>query len=844
VSVLSRAAGAGALAFRPAVALTRRLRYAQKFVVVGVVLIVPLVTVVLVYGAAQHAGQRDTERERRGVEFVAPLTVLTTHLVGARHEVAVSAGARRPDLSADLAHIDALDRRFGTELDISGDWQKLRRTIVAAGQTQGGVLTRVKAYDAAADALLAFIARVGDRSGLTLDPDLDSYYLIQIMQNQLPLLLDTVGRVTDRASFAAPGSLTPDSDAFIELGVYNGIIGAAHHSIARAVATIADTTANDKVGGVVTGHFARLDAVTAAFDEQLQSAVGNRRVGVALVNGADGVRSEATYFATDAATALDQLLQARIGRLAARARWAQLGAGAATALAVYLFIGFYLSVTRPIGRIVAVLHAVAEGDLTGRVVVDTHDELSFVARTLNDTIDKTEAITNRLARLATYDTLTGLPNRAYVLERLNEALQQSRRTAVPAVAVLFIDLDGFKLVNDTLGHAAGDTVLRTVAERLTHAVRAGDLVARLAGDEFVVIVGGHGSEEAVAVGERVVADVSRPITIATQQGERHVDVGASVGIAFADGHRVHSADDLLRDADVAMYQAKANGRGRVELFDEAMSEAAEVRLGVHHGLRRALEAGDVRVHYQPVIHTESGRAVGVEAFARWERPHDDPMDTRQLIALAEEAGLIGALGNHVLSVACRQIMHWRTTRPDCERLWVSLNVSGRQLTEPTFVPGVAAALADSGLEPSALWLEITEASIMVDDDATRATVEAVRALGANLAIDDFGTGYSSLAYLRRLPVQGLKIDQSFIGDLGQEQQSEAIVSMIVNMARALNLLLIAEGVESREQLAHLRGLGCPFVQGTHIGGPGPADRLWTDLDRSTRRSSTATLPSV
>jgi diguanylate cyclase (GGDEF)-like protein len=823
---------AGALAFRPAVALTRRLRYAQKFVVVGLVLIVPLVTVVLVYVGGQRKDERYALRERHGVEFVVPLTVLTAHLVSARHEVALSVGDSRPDLGSDLSRIDNLDRRLGGTLGTSDAWQELRRTIVAAGQVRGGVLSRVKAYDAAADSLLAFIARLGDQSGLTLDPDLDSYYLMQLVQNELPLLLDTVGRVTDRASFADAHSLTADADAFIELGVYNGILTTAHHAIGRATRIVAATTSSAEVRRVVLDHFDRLDAVTAAFDQQLQAAVGNRRVGVALVNGADSVRSEATYLATDAATALDNLLQTRIGRLSTQARWAQLGAGAATALAIYLFIGFYLSIAAPIRRIVGSLHAVAEGDLTRRVVVDTHDELSFVARAINDTIAKTETATNRLARQASHDTLTGLPNRAFVLGRLDEALEETRRAAGPPMAVFFIDLDNFKIINDTLGHAAGDTVLQTVADRLTGAARSDALVARLAGDEFVVIVDGLGREGAIALADRIVVDVSRSITITAPDGTRDVNVGASIGIAFADGTRISSPDELLRDADVAMYQAKEHGRGRAELFDDAMYAAVADRLAVHQGLRHALETGDIKVHYQPIVDTDTGRVVCFEALVRWERPDHGLTDARDLIALAEEAGLIGALGSHVLAEACQQVVRWRTTRPGAGQLHIAVNVSGRQFGEPGFVPAVAAALTNSGLDPAALWLEITESSIMADTETMRATVAEVRALGVNLAIDDFGTGYSSLAYLRRFPVQVVKIDRSFVADLGHDSQTDAIVTMIIGLAQALHLRVVAEGVESAEQLARLRSLGCRFAQGIYLGRPRPAKDAWDDVEPS------------
>ncbi|GIG48571.1 putative bifunctional diguanylate cyclase/phosphodiesterase [Dactylosporangium siamense] len=837
--MIVRAVGrAAAMAFRPAAALTGRLRYAQKFVVVGLVLVVPLLAVALLYVDEQRADIAATARERHGVQFIGPLTILTTHLVNARHEVALSNGTARPDLSADLTRIDQLDRRLGATLGISADWHSVRRSTEAAGQSSGGALERVRIYDSAVDAVLAFIVKVGDQSGLTLDPDLDSYYLVQIVQNELPLLLDAVGRATDRASFADPRSLSPDADAFIELGVYNGVVASAHKAIKRASRSVEDLTADEAVRRTVKSHFARLDVVTAAFDRQLQEAVGTRRVGAALANGADSVRSEATYFATDSATALDRLLLTRIDTLTTRTQRVQLGAGIAAALAVYLFVGFYLSVISPIRRIVAVLHDVADGDLTSRVTVDTHDELGFVARALNDTIGKTEIATGRLGRQASHDTLTGLPNRAFALRRLDEALQRSRHGDRSPMAVLFIDLDKFKIINDTLGHAAGDTVLRTVAERLAGTMRPTDLVARLAGDEFVVIIEGlERPDEAVHVAERIVEEVSRPITIATQNGERDVAVGGSVGIAFPDGTRTASPDDLLRDADVAMYQAKAHGRGRVEIFDEDMYSAIEARMEIQDDLRAAIETDQLQIHYQPIVNLTDGEVVCFEAFVRWDHPTRGTVEAREVVALAEETGLIGGLGAAVLSRACQQAARWRTTRAGCADLRISVNVSGKQFGEPAFVPAVAAALTASGLDPDALWLEITETSIMSDTATTRATVEAVRALGVHLAIDDFGTGYSSLAYLRRFPVDVIKIDQSFTSALGHDPEAEAIVAMIVQLAATLHIHVVAEGVHGAEQLDCLLRLGCSAAQGFHLGPPAPADEVWDHIGDPARPSA-------
>jgi diguanylate cyclase (GGDEF)-like protein len=833
MAVFARSAGrAVALAFWPAAAFTGLLRYALKFMVVGAVLIVPMVSVALVYVDELSKGIQSTARERQGVEFIGPLTALTTHLVNARHEVVVSGGTARPDLGTDLARIDQLDRRLGATLGTRADWRSTRRSIEAAGQASDGLLDRVRIYDFAADALLAFVLRVGDQSGLTLDRDLDSYYLMEIVQNQLPLLLDVVGRATDRASFADSRTLPTDADAFIQLGVYNGMVSSAQKAIKRAARTIAERTADDTVRRVVQSHFARLDVVTSAFGRQLQETVRARRVGAAFANGADSVRSEATYFAADSAMALDRLLLARIAALSARTQRVQYGTSVAAGLAIYLFVGFYLSMASPIRRIVAVLHAVADGDLTRRVTVNTRDEVSYVARALNDTIAKMEIATNRLGRQASHDTLTGLPNRASVLRRLDEALDRTRRGDSPPMAVLFIDLDKFKIINDSLGHAAGDTVLRTVAERLARAVRPTDLVARLAGDEFLVIAEGlDRPDEAKRVAEGIVQEVSRPITITTQDGTRDVNVGGSVGIAFADGAKASSADDLLRDADVAMYKAKERGRGRVEIFDDEMFTAIESRLEIQGDLRSAIDTEQIQVHYQPIVDMADGRVVCLEALVRWDHPTRGMVDARELVALAEDTGVINALGAAVLGRACQQAAQWRAARQGCANLRVAVNVSGKQFSEPAFIPTVAAVLTGTGLDPNALWLEITETSIMADTANTRATVDAVRALGVHLAIDDFGTGYSSLAYLRRFPVDVVKIDQSFVSGLGDDPQAEAIVAMIVGLADALHMRVVAEGVENADQLERLRRLGCTAAQGFYLCEPAPAEQIWEQIER-------------
>jgi diguanylate cyclase (GGDEF)-like protein len=394
------------------------------------------------------------------------------------------------------------------------------------------------------------------------------------------------------------------------------------------------------------------------------------------------------------------------------------------------------------------------------------------------------------------------------------------------LAVFFIDLDLFKIVNDSLGHEAGDQVLRAIADRLTRLVREGDTVARLAGDEFVLIGEEVGTAEAaIDIAERLVAVLSEPIVIEVGSGTREVTVGASVGIAFADGTGELSPDDLLRDADVAMYRAKQRGRGRVEVFDDTLRTAIERRMQTQSDLRLAIDGDQLVVHYQPIVATITRSVIGFEALVRWQHPTRGLLGPDEFVNVAEEGGLIVPLGAVVLAKACAQLARWRTDSPDCG-LHMAVNVSAAQFGHSSFVPTVASVLAETGLDPDALWLEITETNVMADAETAGDTLRAIRALGVHLSIDDFGTGYSSLAYLRRFPVEALKVDRSFIDGIGRNMEDEAIVAMIVSLAHTLDLLVIAEGVETIAQLDQLERLGCEVVQGYYFGRPVPAEEAW------------------
>ncbi len=418
---------------------------------------------------------------------------------------------------------------------------------------------------------------------------------------------------------------------------------------------------------------------------------------------------------------------------------------------------------------------------------------------------------------ALHDPLTGLPNRVLFMDRLGHAL--SRRGA--DVAVVLLDIDNFKLVNDSLGHGAGDELLMEIAPRLQGALRPGDTIARLGGDEFVVLLEQIPDESAAArVAERMVAVFELPFELSA--GEHFAK--ASLGIALAsDSDRLPA--NLVRDADAAMYQAKSRGRGRFEVFDRAMRLRTVARLSLENDLRRALERGELRIAYQPIVSLHDRSIVSVEALLRWQHPERGLVRPDEFIPVAEESGLIDPIGRWVLEAACMQAAEWHAARPDARPVGISVNLSMRQLTQRDLEATVAAALTLTGIEPSSVCLEITESVLLEEPASVSETIRRVARLGVRFVLDDFGTGYSSLAYLTKLPIDGLKVDRSFVDALGSDQRSTAITTAIVRMAQALSVDVIAEGVETERQLVALKELQCELAQGFLLHHPLPAQAI-------------------
>jgi diguanylate cyclase (GGDEF)-like protein/PAS domain S-box-containing protein len=436
-------------------------------------------------------------------------------------------------------------------------------------------------------------------------------------------------------------------------------------------------------------------------------------------------------------------------------------------------------------------------------------------------ITERKAFEGQLINQAFHDSLTGLPNRALLRDRLKQALARASRRQ-GNVAVLFIDLDNFKLVNDGLGHQAGDSLLVEAARRLRECVRDENTIVRLGGDEFVVVLDIVASAvDAAVMAERIARAFERPFAF----GGRDLTLTASIGIALGGAGHDEQPDSLLRNADLAMYRAKAGGKARHVAFDERMQSSVLSRLELESDLRRAVELGEMRVYYQPIVALDSGRIEGVEALVRWRHPTRGLVSPVDFIPVAEETGLIVPIGKWVLEEACRQAATWRTQFPSEPRLTVSVNLSPRQFQQPALIEQVERALSQAGLPANSLKLEITEGAAMRDVEATISTLRQLRRLGIKIAIDDFGTGYSSLAYLKRLPIDVIKIDRSFIQDIGQDQETTAIVRAIISMAKALNLTLTAEGVETVEQSNLLRAWNCDRGQGYLFARPMDAETL-------------------
>lgn len=449
----------------------------------------------------------------------------------------------------------------------------------------------------------------------------------------------------------------------------------------------------------------------------------------------------------------------------------------------------------------------------GQAVKNAEGKAIRIAGSLSD-VTKRKRAEEKLAYDAIHDNLTGLPNRKNLMLRLERSLE--RRKFVPSYnfAVLFIDLDRFKTVNDTLGHHAGDELLQSITEKLCSVVRPNDMVARLGGDEFIVLVDNvKGIEQVVSIAERVLAELQKPVKI----GRQDIYMSASIGIVLNSTEHT-TPDEIVRDADLAMYRAKVKGKARYEIFDIKMHAGALTQLQLEIDLRRAIKNKEFLLYYQPIFSIGTQNISGFEVLIRWNHPERGIVSPLDFIPIAEETGLILPIGNWVMYESCRQMREWQENYPAAEDLIVSINISARQLEQTDLIPQIAQMLEETKFNPRCLKLEITESVLMDNAEQSVKTIGELRKMGIRVSIDDFGTGYSSLSYLHRFPIDTLKIDRSFVNRIGDGESSE-IVQTIINLASNLGMEVVAEGVETEEQLTFLRDINCNYGQGYYYSRP-------------------------
>ena len=472
--------------------------------------------------------------------------------------------------------------------------------------------------------------------------------------------------------------------------------------------------------------------------------------------------------------------------------------------------------------VVAIAGGSGRGGISERLSAKGSDEISILARTFNgllETLDAKQKLEAQLVHMAHHDALTELPNRVLFRENLERELIRVRRGG--ELAVLCLDLDQFKSVNDTLGHPVGDGLLRAVADRMRESVREMDVIARLGGDEFAIVqVGAKQPESAIVLAERLIAAMARPFEIAGHQ----VVVGTSIGVAIApsDGD---DPEQLIKSADMALYRAKTDGRGIFRFFEPEMDAKMQARRTLELDLRKALLVSEFELYYQPLINLQSNQVCGFEALLRWHHPTRGLVSPGDFIPAAEDMGLIVPLGEWVLRNACARAASWPA------HIKVAVNLSPAQFKSKGLALAVTSALADSGLSPGRLELEITESVLLLESETTLQTLHQLRDLGVKISMDDFGTGYSSLSYLRSFPFDKIKIDQSFVRDLTDREDSIAIVRAVSGLGRNLGMSTTAEGVETAAQLGQLRGEGCTEVQGYYFSQPTPAEEVLSVIEK-------------
>jgi diguanylate cyclase (GGDEF)-like protein len=807
---------------RPGMRLMRRMGVTAKFGLVTVLLLLPL-TIGVGSGFTESTDRlRAVASERAGLRLAAPLVQLVVQL--AQTEDAAARGLPPPPRLTAVDAVDAAVREVGARLPLGMSWRDARSAVTAVTDENRPAAAAALAA-AALTRCLAVLKTAADASGLVTDPQLDSYYVVTTLVTTVPRLLAQAGDVWP----AVRAARAPGEARFEERMGARSLAGLASRLTEDLDTAVAATTWDDLERRVDPDA----TAVAGAVAQYTRAVEAGADPGSLTPLGSGSLAASAGALGAELAGSLDTLLTRREDALASnRDRPLVLSFGALLVLG-YLLVAVWRATSHDVRALLEDISTVTNGQQPLQPDVEGSDEFARMSRAVTVTRDRLTSLLGSLRYQATHDELTALGNRTFFTDKIAEALAEHGR----GVAVVVADLDRFRDVNDSFGHALGDRLLRAVGVRFHRACGRRNVVARLGGDEFgILLSAGGGEAAALDVVERLQAALAAPIDV----DGRLLQVRASFGVAVA-GEDRRGAGELIRDADVALSAARDAAAGtrhdgtaatRVAVFEPAMHERTRDRTELSAELVGAVDRGELQLVYQPIVDLATNAVHGVEALARWNHPTRGLVPPTVFVPLAEATGSIVPIGRWVLREAALQLARWRSQFPDGYPLTMEVNLSTGQLADPGLVPGVVALVEETGVDPRDLTLEITESALVEDLDAALRPLRQLAAVGVRLALDDFGTGYSSLTYLRRLPVTMLKIDRSFVvdGDAGGEASS-VLLGGIARLGTGLGMQIVAEGIETARQAQRVREAGCHLGQGFLWARPMTADQVTEILRR-------------
>jgi diguanylate cyclase (GGDEF)-like protein len=816
--------------FFPGVSLMNRLSYLQKFSLIGLLFLLPIGLTLYLLISDLNQQIETVQLEQKGTEYNSTIRHFIEDIqlhrglanIVLNKDMAFAETLKHKNnlITNDIKAVDSAEDKFNYSWKANSPWADLKEEWITLQKKQDRLQPEESFFlhTEIIKQSLALVKNVSGYSKLKLDTDYHIY--VESLLIKLPEMLETIGQARGLIAGAAAKKTLSEPEV-LRLITLSGTIAPQFEVVEKS---ILDFMKTNNVNGKLRSD---MEAFTETFGS-LSRAINETVLNKAYIVSSDPVTlfGLGTKALDDGFKLYDEglpLLNLQLIKKSNALHQKKYFIAGFTCMVwivlVYLFVGFYLSVHRAIYKLMRSAARMSNGDLSERVLLDTKDELQSVGNAYNKMAASLEKILNErdnqeehIKFLAYHDALTGLPNRVLFQDRLGQALALAARNH-ELVGVMFLDLDRFKAINDTYGHSVGDILLQTVAERLKDCLRASDTVTRMGGDEFMLILSGlKDLEQITSLAEKLLSTLSLPLKLESIE----LTVFGSLGISVfpQDGN---DQETLIRNADAAMYNAKSSGRNNYQLYDANMNALAKERLQMEEALRKALIREELILHYQPRQHVISGQITGIEALIRWKHPDLGLLLPAEFIGLAEETGLILEIGEWVLRKACVQNKQWQQMGLNPVR--ISVNISAMQFQREEFYQSVLHVLEDTGLEPTWLELELTESMVMHNAPMTIVKLNQLREIGVKISIDDFGTGFSSLSYLKLFPVDTLKLDNSFIQDVSADSKDAAITKTVIALARRLKLSVVAEGVETDEQLSFLRSRKCNEVQGFIISKP-------------------------